>query len=346
MLLCQGKAGDGKQRLWVVPFLWTPRTHCKVCWQEKSSFFSTQPALLLSSLLSVLSLVCGSLWNCPHTYWRGFWGIHQCAPFSSSLPSSPYLHSSVNLSLLFSLPVCLHLSKKYFCIPLFNFCFSHSPPPAHSDAAPPRFLTSLIHPNFSLANFFYFLFFAFCFVDYNSCVHPSKPPYLSSTLNLAPRSKCLFQYMSLSLQVYLLCTFQTLSLWSFQAIFLRLSPLCSKFPPVYKVIIYFCFSKSYLAFSSFPFLLSCSIVPASLSYAACPSLYLYVMPYLNILLHRVPLLSPSVLVCFLSISIVLTLSPPPSYSFGVWPLLPLLLCTHFRLKYIYVYTLSVYSPLF
>lgn len=264
-------------------------------------------------------------------------------PVSPPLPI--YIRVSISPSFFLSPSVCISLKSTFafhYSISVF-LTLLHLPTLMQHPLA---FSHHLFIQIFLWLIFLFLFFFAFCFVDYNSCVHPSKPPYLSSTLNLAPRSKCLFQYMSLSLQVYLLCTFQTLSLWSFQDIFLRLSPLCSKFPPVYKVIIYFCFSKSYLAFSSFPFLLSCSIVPASLSYAACPSLYLYVMPYLNILLHRVPLLSPSVLVCFLSISIVLTLSPPPSYSFGVWPLLPLLLCTHFRLKYIYVYTLSVYSPLF
>lgn len=44
------------------------------------------------------------------------------------------------------------------------------------------------------------------------------------------------------------------------------------------------------------------------------------MPHLKILLHLVPLLSPSVLlICFLSISIFLTLLPAPSYSFGIRP---------------------------
>ncbi len=72
------------------------------------------------------------------------------------------------------------------------------------------------------------------------------------------------------------------------------------------------------------FLLFCSIFSALLSHPASLSLCLYVSPHLNILLHLVPLLPPSVLlVCFLSISIFLTLSQAPSYSFGVHPFLPL-----------------------
>lgn len=65
-----------------------------------------------SPLLSVLSLVCGcrSFCNCPHTYWRGFWGIHQCAAFSSS---SPYLHLSVNLPLFLSASVCISLKTTF-----------------------------------------------------------------------------------------------------------------------------------------------------------------------------------------------------------------------------------------
>lgn len=175
-MLCQGKKSKGmvnRASGWSPPFLWTPRTHCKVCWQQKSSFLSAQPASLLSS--PFCSVAClwlpESLWSCPHTYWRGFWGIHQCAAFSSGLPFSPYLHLSVNLSLfLLSPSVCISLLKKkeallhstilLLLLSLSSTCPLGCPPPlllSFSHHLAPIFFSSYI--------FFFLLSVGFCFVD-------------------------------------------------------------------------------------------------------------------------------------------------------------------------------------
>lgn len=134
VLLCQGKAGDGKQSLWVVPFLrtQTPRTHCKVCWQEKSSFFSTQPALLLSSpFCSVACLWLPESMQLPSYILKGL--LRNPPVFGFFILLSLFTFECQSAS--FSPCICLYLSKKYFCIPLFSFCFSHSIPPAHFSAA-------------------------------------------------------------------------------------------------------------------------------------------------------------------------------------------------------------------
>lgn len=59
-------------------------------------------------------------------------------------PLPIYIWVSISLSFFFSLCVCISL-KKYFYIPLFNCCFSHSLPPAHF----PPFLTPLSSKFFS-----------------------------------------------------------------------------------------------------------------------------------------------------------------------------------------------------
>lgn len=122
-------------------------------------------------------------------------------------------------------------------------------------------------------------------------------------------------------------------------LFFCLSP-CSKFPPVNRVIIYFCFSKSYSYFSPLPL------------YYFAPSLQLRsrILPYLcvfmlNILLHLEPLLSLPLSFLFASclfLSFSRSLAGPLLF---IWhpSLLPLLLCTHFRLRYLCLHIKSLFT---
>lgn len=137
------KSRGCKQRPWVVFFLWTQTamTQSKVVWQEKSSFLSARPA---SPLFWLLVCGCCSLWSWPHTYWRGFWGIHQCALFLSL----PLIYIWVSGPFFIPFCICLFLSKNYFYIPGFDFCFSlchkgHLSFSHHSECFSPSMFSSI-----------------------------------------------------------------------------------------------------------------------------------------------------------------------------------------------------------
>lgn len=85
-----------KQELWVVRFS-----------QDKLQGLLTEELFLfnttcIASLFSVLSVVCGCWSRCdsPHTYWRGFWGIHQCVAVLSSLHFSLFTSKCLFSALL------------------------------------------------------------------------------------------------------------------------------------------------------------------------------------------------------------------------------------------------------
>lgn len=153
----------------MVPFLRTRWTHCEVCRQEKSSFFSTQPASLLSSpFCSVACLWLPESMELPSYILKGllrnppvcsfFIQSTLLSLFKSECQSLPLFPPSLPLSVL------LHSTIQFLFFPTL----SHLPtllPPSHTTLL--RF--------FSLPNFFFGVFFSFCFVDSNCCVHASKP---------------------------------------------------------------------------------------------------------------------------------------------------------------------------
>lgn len=164
MLLCQGKAGDGKQSLWVVPFLWTetPWTHCKVCWQEKSSFFSTQPAMLLSSpFCSVACLWLPESMELPSYILKGLLrNPPVCGFFIQSALLSLFTFECQSLPLFLSASVCISLKKvllhstiQFLFFSLFTTC------PLRCRA--PSLFSHHLAPIFFLPKLFWLLFSRF-----------------------------------------------------------------------------------------------------------------------------------------------------------------------------------------
>lgn len=240
-------------------------------------------------------------------------------------PLPIYIWVSVSLFLSLSLCVCLYLSKNvllhstihFLFFSLFSTCpLRYSPPPP----PPPPPFSHHLAANFSLPKYFWPLF---CRLKL------SKP----LSLSCSPRTPCvLLQYIChLARKWHLLCVF----LSDLSATFLPVC-LCFRFPPVTTVIICVCFSY-FTSYSLFLFhhsslnLASCFPCLPCVSYASSEHLIRsWASPP-----------SPSVLlICFLSISIFLTLLPAPSYSFGICPSF---LLSSFH-GYIYVYTLSFSPP--
>lgn len=224
----------------------------------------------------------------------------------------------MSVSPSFSPCICLYLSKKYFCIPLFNLGFSHPFPPAHFDAGPPVFSHHL-----ALPKYFWSLF----------CASPS----LHSIFFLFPET-CLviFQYISRFSQCYFM-PFWHISIPFFGSCFfsvpkfsINLFQLVLNHTPTSPHVLFIIFfhqsritiasrvpvSPAFVFYASSEDLITSCASPLSL----CPS---YLFPVYFYLSH--PLASPLLFIWHLS-------------------LLPPLPGTHFRLRYISVYTLSLFSP--
>lgn len=137
------------------------RTHCKVCWQKKSSYFSTCDASLLSFLSSGL-FVAARLYGIALIHIEGAFEESTSAQFFHAICSSPYLHLSFN-SPFFS------LSEKRPLLSTIQFLFL-SPSYTYRFWCKPStpFLTPLCSKCFFFSfscQYFTFLFcWLFCFV--------------------------------------------------------------------------------------------------------------------------------------------------------------------------------------
>lgn len=156
VLLCRGKAEDGKQRPWVVPFLRTPWTHCKVCWQEKSSFFSTQPASpLCSPFCSGACLWLPETMELPSYILKGAFeestSVQLFHPVCAPLP----IYIWVSISASFAHSLCLYHSKKSTFA--FHYSISVFFPLIYTCPLwcwpPPSFLTALCFKILSFTSF-------------------------------------------------------------------------------------------------------------------------------------------------------------------------------------------------
>lgn len=105
-----------KQKLWVVRL---SQDKLQGLWTEELFLFSTT---CIASPFSVLLVVCGCWSRCdsPHTYWRGFWGIHQCVAFLSSLHVSLFTSKRLFSALLsvFLFKNTSHSILKFLFLPL------------------------------------------------------------------------------------------------------------------------------------------------------------------------------------------------------------------------------------
>ncbi len=121
------------------PFSGLPGHTVKSADRRRALSFQHEPALLLSSpFCAVACLWLPESMELPSYILKGLLRNPPVCSFfipSTLLSLFTFECQSIPSFSSLSLPVCISL-KKYFCIPLFSFCFSHSLPPAHSDAAP------------------------------------------------------------------------------------------------------------------------------------------------------------------------------------------------------------------